>query len=418
VEFDGIDGGAAFGGSIAVDGGVVNLKQVDLTFNIALGASGQRPGKGGVGRGGALFLTNSTATIVDTSFSSNSVRGGWSYHGQTGFGEGGALWSSSTLSLSNCVFKANTAQSDEATSFGGAIYNTGTLRADRVAVVGNKVVGGSAHAPGGLGVPGYPGLGGGVYNGGTFAATNITFLSNTAEGGPGIPFISSFIPSGPGYGGALYTTNNTQIAFGTFARNLARPGETGVYPDGRPGPVGEAKASDVFNSGAASLRDTILGSTMNLSVSGALTDGGYNIASDASAAFTQPTSLNSTDPNFANPSDLYVQLLPGSPAIDSADSSNFPPLDQLGAARPAGAKPDRGALELNQPGFSDMTIIGGSSIRLTVYNWSGKAIVLQSSNDDNTWTDIETNLNTGIGPFEFQTSITSSNQHFRIRTQP
>jgi len=83
------------------------------------------------------------------------------------------------------------------------------------------------------------------------------------------------------------------------------------------------------------------------SIFGLVIDDGYNIAIDNSAGFTQPTSLNNTDPKFGVPTATYIPLTAQSPAIDSADPSNFPAIDQIWTPRPAGRGPDRGAIEFH-----------------------------------------------------------------------
>jgi len=85
-------------------------------------------------------------------------------------------------------------------------------------------------------------------------------------------------------------------------------------------------------------------------VEGILEDAGHNIASDDSAAFTEPSSRNSTDPklgplgNYGGPT-LSVLLLAGSPAIDAGGDDACPVTDQRGVPRPAGAHCDMGAVE-------------------------------------------------------------------------
>jgi hypothetical protein len=88
--------------------------------------------------------------------------------------------------------------------------------------------------------------------------------------------------------------------------------------------------------------------------SGASTDAGHNLSSDASCSFTNVGSLNSTDAKLAQLADnggptLTARLLPGSPAIDAGDNFEAPPTDQRGAPRPAGSASDIGAYEYNLP---------------------------------------------------------------------
>ena len=91
--------------------------------------------------------------------------------------------------------------------------------------------------------------------------------------------------------------------------------------------------------------------------SGPIVDAGHNLSSDASCAFTNPTSLNSTDPMLGPLADnggptLTMALLPGSPAIGAGDPLSAPPTDQRGVPRPPGLAADIGAYEFVPPGPS------------------------------------------------------------------
>src|SRR5207247_1739399 len=84
--------------------------------------------------------------------------------------------------------------------------------------------------------------------------------------------------------------------------------------------------------------------------SGPIIDGGHNISSDASGSFTDPFSLNNTDPMLGpltnnGGSTLTMAPLPGSRAIDGGDSAACPSTDQRGVVRPYGLDCDVGAVE-------------------------------------------------------------------------
>jgi hypothetical protein len=83
---------------------------------------------------------------------------------------------------------------------------------------------------------------------------------------------------------------------------------------------------------------------------GPIVDAGNNIDSDMQNSLTNSTSLNGVNPdlaplgNYGGPTPTMA-LLPGSPAIDAADPTDFPATDQRGVPRPFGPAPDIGAFE-------------------------------------------------------------------------
>ena len=117
--------------------------------------------------GGAIFSDGGDVTIIDSRFINNSAEGRWASNS----GEGGAIFSSGVLSISNSVFSANSAsdggallnrgpkaklsvtksrfESNSATIMGGAIKNDyGELQIDGSVFVGNYVGGHHNHHPG------------------------------------------------------------------------------------------------------------------------------------------------------------------------------------------------------------------------------------------------------------------------------
>jgi hypothetical protein len=83
---------------------------------------------------------------------------------------------------------------------------------------------------------------------------------------------------------------------------------------------------------------------------GSIVDAGNNIDSDMQNSLTNSTSLNGVNPGLAplgnngGPTPTMA-LLPGSPAINAADPTDFPATDQRGYPRPYGPAPDIGAFE-------------------------------------------------------------------------
>src|SRR5215210_5646472 len=138
-------------------------------------------------------------------------------------------------------------------------------------------------------------FGGGIFNeGGTVTVTNSTFSGNSADLG----------------GGGIFTTGGTVlVTSSTFSGNSAQ------------------FASGIFNSGVpATLRNTIVANSTSGGNCGGTTttDGGYNISTDGTCAFTAQTSTNGeTRPLFAGglannggPTQT-IALHPTSPAVNA-----------------------------------------------------------------------------------------------------
>jgi hypothetical protein len=110
-------------------------------------------------------------------------------------------------------------------------------------------------------------------------------------------------------------------------------------------------------AGSVLLLNTILAdSPSGQNCSGAVSDGGHNLSSDASCNFTNASSLNSISPRLGPLADnggptLTMALLAGSPALDAGDDLACPPADQRGIPRPQGSHCDIGALEVAQNYF-------------------------------------------------------------------
>jgi len=238
------------------------------------------------------------------------------------------------------------------TGGGGALFNTGTARIAECLVVGNTAMGGlgvqrEPFLPPPRYAPGGRGDGGGFKNVGALYITNSTLYANVAEGGASPP-VGNFPPgmSGRGTGGGLSNSNITELLNVTLAQNSARdPSNT----------ISGGAGSAIWTSGLCALKNSILApSATGSNCFGALTDRGHNISSDNSCAFTNTGSLNSTDPvvgflgDFGGPT-WTIPLLSGSPALDTADSNNCPPMDQRGRERPYGSGCDIGAFESSPP---------------------------------------------------------------------
>jgi CSLREA domain-containing protein len=239
-----------------------------------------------------------TLTVTDSVFSSNGAQG-----------DGGGIFNSGALTVTKSTFSGNFGDA------GGGILNDigATLTVTNSTFSGNSGVHGS----------------GAIDNDGTLSVTNSTFFGNRAEHAAG--GIDNF------FDGMLTVTNST------FSSNMGGPG-------------------GIFNLGSASLKSTILASSMfepppvglpSPNCGGAITDAGYNISDDSTCGFAKTGSANNGDgvnpllstaglANNGGPTQT-IALQSGSPAIDAipvADCTDqaSPPspitTDQRGLLRP------------------------------------------------------------------------------------
>jgi hypothetical protein len=325
---DGGDGGHGQGAAIySEDYGEVVL--VDCTFrdNVSQGGLAGEPGwaggannfdgslgDAGKGEGGALFGGTGSVVGLRSTFSQNRVRGADALDGLEGFnsrtgmdgggggaGRGGALaFLSMAAAFTNSTFFSNNA--------------TGGIGGDG-GEGGNTGFGGD----GGDGGRGGSARGGSVYHGSASAGTYVhcTFSSALVTGGSG------------GAGGAAGT-------------NTSDPG-------GRGSPGLTEGANLTTDSGAVELFFTILADGVgDPNIFGTINDGGFNLSSDGTPAFSHPESLNDTDPllsTLANNGGLTqtMALSSNSPARDRNSAELLVNTDQRGYVRVN--QPDAGAFE-------------------------------------------------------------------------
>lgn len=365
----GSDGGAASAGFAGSGGGIYNQSGVIMLNRTAVfgnAASGSNGGLGGNGSDGSQF-------------GGNGGRGG---NGATGFG--GGIYNLGTVMASNCLFRFNFVAGGDggaggaggsgsfpgvpggggrgAGAYGGGIYNLGTVAINNSTFLTNNAVGGdSAHAGAGFddnGDNGGAAYGGGIYNLNTVSITNSTFTENLCRGGKGGDVYSgSLLVGGNGgnaYGGAIYSSNSVTVFNCTLATNNVTGGTNGISPfPGNNGSKGQSLGGNIYRlSGLVRLQNTILAKgSSGANCSGTMTDGGYNLSSDASCNFTSAFgSSNNVNPllrPLANNggSAPTMALQTNSPAIDSGDPANCVGIDQRGIARPQGLRCDIGAFE-------------------------------------------------------------------------
>ncbi len=170
----------------------------------------------------------------------------------------------------------------------------------------------------------------------------------------------------------------------------------GSGPAGAIGIGGNALGS-LRGAGAVLANSILSGNAPGTNGSGTITDAGHNLSSDASCAFTNTGSMNNTDPllgsltNNGGPT-LTMALLPGSPAIDTGNTSLAPLTDQRGFPRPAGSAADIGAFEYGWvvPALT-VSRSGATGLNILASGNAGLPCRLLSSPDLSSWVAIATN---------------------------
>jgi hypothetical protein len=316
----------------------------------------QRGFGSGDGLGGALFMSSgSSATVKLCSFETNSTLGGSG--GNTfapGAGRGGSVFNAGVLQVWSSTFSgdlsvggstAGLSGGSGAVGQGGAICSIGPLSVNASTFDGNAAIGGSIGF-GDFG-PGGAGEGGAVWTTSQLWMTNSTIAANRGMGGTNS---HQGWPGGAGNGGGIALTGGTASLVNiTVAANRVDATASNVGP-------APLQGGGIYSTNATVIiRDSIVAdSTSGADVWGILTDDGYNICSDSTAAFSAEGSLNNTEPklgplrDYGGPT-LTMALLAGSPAIDGGGPAGAPSTDQRGRTRPFGSGVDIGAFESSPP---------------------------------------------------------------------
>jgi hypothetical protein len=429
------DGNKVFGGSGGVGGeGGAGGRQVDGIFVVGgkAGGSGGTGGNGGRASGGAIGSFGNL--IVDQcQFSISWVGGGnggiGGAGGRPGFlGVGGRGGNGGTGGLSQ----------------GGAIYGEGNAVILNSAFVANQASGGNGgdggrtpsgppSAPLGNGGNAGAAFGGCIMNESNLVLINCTLVTNTITGGRGgAGFCStSGGNGGDALGGGLANDGDLRATNVTMNGNVALGGViiTNIGPNpsctlSRPpnGTNGSIFGGSIANSGTFVLANSILTFGSSNNSYGAITDGGDNISSDATPAWTSGSSSNNVDPlllplaNNGGPT-LTMALRVGSPALNAADPATSPATDQRGYPRPVGPAPDIGAYEgLGAPALE---IIRESSAT-NMIRWfaeSARVYRLEQTSNLRDWTPVATNTVGADGFLNFPVSANPSPRFFRVVAQ-
>lgn len=442
------------GGGIFNNGGTVNA--INCTFS---GNNFASTGNTNAPAGGAIYNQSGTVALYGCTVANNDIQGdsGPYASGSPGYdAKGGAIYNAGSLLATCCDFAANSAiggnggsgpgavspfmpfrgypGGNAGTGCGGAICNAGGMLIDCCLFNGNTATGGNGgnggntvnertSYPGGSGGSGENGAGAAIFNSGTTAMVNSTIVSNVGTGGVGGygGYADEEVPSslngqggnggqgGSGFAG-ICDTGDLSMTNCTIALNNASAGTGGQAgsgtPNGTPGVSGTA--SSLSTLGGTTLINTLVANGVTGSnCYGNVIDGGYNLSSDSSCAFTNIGSLNNIAPllgpltNNGGPTPTLA-LLPGSPAIDAGNSSAAPLTDQRGFPRPAGLAADIGAFEFNSvlPAIA-ISPAGGTGLTLLGSGNAGGGCRLLTSTDLINWTPIATNQIGTNGTIQF-----------------
>jgi CSLREA domain-containing protein len=290
------------------------------------------------GNGGAIFNTGSM-TIRSSALENNST---------TATGFGGAIWSSHTLAISNCLFFQNSAGvlGGAITSFNGLTitdsnfstnhsdFNGGALRLDGSAVISGSTFSNNTAVNGG----------GAIMSHGQTEITNSTIAFNTALDGGGIQLFEG-------------TATLRHLTIASNGATRLGGGMNVVFADA-------TVIHSIISSNTAPDQNNLWGGPLNPASSNNLID-------------TPAGQLLLGDFSNHGGATITYSLLPGSPAIDAAAPVPGLDIDQRGFARSIGTAPDIGAFE-QVPGIAaaspTISPAGGTHERSVVVSITNNAI--------------------------------------------
>jgi hypothetical protein len=369
----------AHGGALVNEAGQVNLQACVFVGNRASGANAflqSLASVGDPGLGGAI--DNRGALTLDLcTMAGNSATGGASAGDPQGAlgaeGSGGAIFNEGTLTITRTTLCNNTASGghggqgwatsdpnnmngfpggDGGAARGAAICNLGSVWVGASTFASNVVAGGAGGGGGGGrqymdiggngsgGGSGGSGLGGALFNGGTAAMVNCTIAFNAGNGGPGGAGGSGGSPSvtgswgaaggggGPGVGGIEGQCNltNCTVAWSVGTGGTGGAGGAGFVWYGQGGSGAQGGDGSASGTSGGAMVNTLMASNAPAGVD----------------TFADPM----LGPLADNGGPTWTMaLLPGSPAIDAADTASAPPTDQRGFPRPYRGLADLGAYE-------------------------------------------------------------------------
>ena len=352
-----------------------------------------------------VFTIVSGATVSISGLTAQNGRGGRVGSGSIN-GEGGGIYNSGNLTLTNVVVSSNTASNLQ--PGGGGIFNEGTL-----AVNGSTISNNTAGSKTTLG-PNGDVSGGGIRNAsiGTLTVTNSTISGNFGQVGGGIFNTGSMTVSGTTFasniagvgistinaleGGGIYINGpgSGSIVNSTFSGNSAVNDGGAIANHGL---VSVSFSTFSGNSATNGANVSAIGQTLTLKANifsnnntnclisgGVIVSDGDNLATDASCNLGATGDLPNT-PAGLDPSGLQsnggstqtIALLSNSAALDKIPTpctdagGNSVGTDQRGTARPQGTNCDIGAFELDQSSslvVTNTNDTGAGSLRQAIAN--------------------------------------------------
>jgi len=371
----------------------------------------------------APYLSGSTITLtsgeialagnltIDASALTNGIRLDGGYASRIFNVAGGANVMLNSLTLTN--------GHSDASDWGGALINHGTLALNHCTLTGNFVDG--------------TGTGGAIYSDGTLALTGCTLSLNGAGYGGALRNDAAcslqnctlYGNSAPDNGGAIDNDFGATLNLGycTFYGN-----STG----GNGGAINNylSQVNLTNNIVAVNTSDDIYnwpGSTVSA--------GGSNIVEslDDNGTVNGGATVINADPmlaplgNYGGPTQTMPPL-PGSPAVDSAVATTLN-TDQRGLTRPLGLAPDIGAVEgvyvANGPGkLTGATRLGNGTFRFGFTNYTDTSFSVLAANNVmlplNLWSNLGAAVETPVGSGQFQfadpQARTNAARFYRVRS--
>ena len=282
--------------------------------------------------GGGIF-NSGTATLANSSVTKNSVNTGFTINGESGFG--GGIFNTGKMTLKNSIVSKNTALGGHRRwvgPSGGGIHNYGDMTLTNTTVSGNRA----------------SEEGGGIRNLGIMSLVSSTVSGNKAKTGGGL--VNGFFADSTK--DVLTLTNstvsgNTSGGIVNSSGGIVNAHELSLVST----TLSDNLGLNIKNSGTLTLTNSLLANSTGdcNNTGGTLVMQGVNLVEDGSCDVTAQGGL-SGDPRLlplssnGGPTQTH-SLLVSNPAINKADDSLCPVLDQRGVLRPQAEHCDIGAFE-------------------------------------------------------------------------